>query len=47
MKFLVILDESEKIDFEEKGLIKESKPIFKEMLVGKCLYHTRTLKLSH
>lgn len=35
MKFLVILDESEKIDLEEKGLIKESKPIFKEMLVGK------------
>ena len=44
MKFLVILDESEKVDLEEKGLIKESKPIFKEMLVatnGESLYLTQ------
>ena len=35
MKFLVILDESKKIDLEEKGILKGCKPIFKEMLVGK------------
>ena len=44
MKFLVILDESEKVDLEEKGIIKENKPIFKEMLVatnGESLYLTQ------
>ena len=44
MKFLAILDESEKVDLEEKGLIKGSKPIFKEMIVatnGESLYLTQ------
>ena len=34
MKYLAILDESEKVDLEEKGILKDCKPIFKEMLVG-------------
>ena len=34
MKYIVIIDESEKVNLEEKGILKGCKPIFKEMLVG-------------
>jgi hypothetical protein len=35
MKYIAIIDESKKVDLEEKGILKGCKPIFKEMLVGK------------